>query len=192
MNSLALLEDGCTPFLSLHLEMFRIRRRAHFIPFHARPVKHAPEGHDSTIGIVYPGSGPALCTVRMTTLPLVTLDWTSKDSIAVAGHDRQPYVFSENESGWRLIGSLDNMSAPKSVLTPPPPVQSGWTRKVEQRGLQHVEERGFRGSLEPRWWGWKLSRKIRVVCGPPERYHERVTLRRAELGDHHGRYDRSR
>ena len=54
----------------------------------------------------------------MTTLPLVTLIWTSEDAIIAAGHDCQPYVFSGSESGWKLIGSLDDTSAPKSALSP--------------------------------------------------------------------------
>jgi len=74
-------------------------------------------GHDSTISIAYPASG-AVRTVRITTLPLVTLVWASEDSIVAAGHDCQPYVFSGNENGWKLIGSLDDTSAPKSTLTP--------------------------------------------------------------------------
>lgn len=54
----------------------------------------------------------------MSTLPLVTLVWASEDSVVAAGHDCQPYVFSGNEGGWKLIGSLDDTSAPKSTLTP--------------------------------------------------------------------------
>lgn len=54
----------------------------------------------------------------MSTLPLVTLVWTSEDAIVAAGHDCQPYVFSGNDGGWKLIGSLDDTSAPKSALTP--------------------------------------------------------------------------
>ena len=54
----------------------------------------------------------------MVTLPLVTLIWTSEGSIVAAGDDCQPCVFSGNENGWRIIGSLDDMSAPKSGLTP--------------------------------------------------------------------------
>ena len=87
-------------------------------PLCRRNVEYALEGHDSTITVVYPGSGPAIHIVRMSTLPLVTLVWASEDSIVAAGHDCQPYVFSGNEGGWRLIGSLDDTSTPKSTLTP--------------------------------------------------------------------------
>ncbi|KAI0094060.1 actin-like protein ARPC3 [Irpex rosettiformis] len=70
--------------------------------------------HDSTINIVYPG-GPAIHTIRMTTLPLVTLAWTSEESIVAAGHDCQPFVFSGNaQSGWQLVGSLDDPNANKA------------------------------------------------------------------------------
>lgn len=54
----------------------------------------------------------------MSTLPLVTLAWTSEDSIVAAGHDCQPYIFSGNETEWKLVGSLNDTSAPKSTLTP--------------------------------------------------------------------------
>lgn len=54
----------------------------------------------------------------MSTLPLVSLIWASEDSIIAAGHDCQPYVFSGNEAGWKLIGSLDDTSVPKSTLSP--------------------------------------------------------------------------
>ena len=66
--------------------------------------------HDSAISIVDPESEPAVCTVGMTTLPLVTLVWTSEDSVVAADRDCQPYVFSGNECGWRLVGILDNTS----------------------------------------------------------------------------------
>ncbi|TCD70937.1 hypothetical protein EIP91_000843 [Steccherinum ochraceum] len=69
--------------------------------------------HDSTITIVYPG-GPAIYSIRSNTLPLVTLTWTSEDSIVAAGHDCQPYVFRGNEAGWELVGSLDDTNAAKS------------------------------------------------------------------------------
>jgi len=74
--------------------------------------------HDSTVSIVYSGGGPAVVTVKMSTLPLVALAWTAEDALVAAGHDCQPLVFSGNESGWRLVGSLDDTSAPKSAISP--------------------------------------------------------------------------
>lgn len=74
-------------------------------------------GHDSSISIVYPG-GPVVFNIRISSLPFVTLTWTSEDSIVAAGHDCQPVVFSGSESGWQGIGSLDDTSAPKSVGGP--------------------------------------------------------------------------
>jgi len=102
-------------------------------------------GHDSTISIVYPGSGPAVRTVRMTTLPLVTLVWTSEDAIVAAGHDCQPYVFSGNESGWKLIGSLDDTSAPKSALTPSrfSPVGPGRLNSAAFNTFKNADSRGL-------------------------------------------------
>jgi len=70
--------------------------------------------HDSSVTIVYPG-GPAVITVKSTTLPFTTLIWTSEDALVAAGHDCQPIVFQGSESnGWKAIGSLDDTSAPKS------------------------------------------------------------------------------
>lgn len=69
--------------------------------------------HDSTISVVYP-SGPAVYTIRSTSLPYVTLTWTSEDSLVAAGHDCQPVLFSGSPSGWQAVGSLDDTTAPKS------------------------------------------------------------------------------
>jgi len=69
--------------------------------------------HDSTISIVYPGR-PAVYTIRFTSLPYVTLTWTSEDSLVAAGHDCQPVLFSGGPSGWQAVGSLDDTTAPKS------------------------------------------------------------------------------
>lgn len=52
--------------------------------------------------------------VRIPSLPLVSLTWTTEDTIVAAGHDCQPFVFSGSEAGWQMAGSLDDTSAPKS------------------------------------------------------------------------------
>ncbi|KAE9398380.1 actin-like protein ARPC3 [Gymnopus androsaceus JB14] len=64
--------------------------------------------HDSSISIAYPG-GP-VHTIRIPTLPLVTLTWTSEDMIIAAGHDCQPMVFNGSDAGWQEIGTLDDGS----------------------------------------------------------------------------------
>jgi actin related protein 2/3 complex subunit 1A/1B len=69
--------------------------------------------HDSSINIVYP-NGPVIHNIRMPTLPLVSLIWTSEDAIIAAGHDCRPLVFSGTESGWQEAGTLDDPTAPKS------------------------------------------------------------------------------
>ena len=51
----------------------------------------------------------------MLSLPVVTLAWTSEDSVVAAGHDCQPFVFSGSEAGWQKIGSLDDPTVPKSA-----------------------------------------------------------------------------
>jgi len=74
--------------------------------------------HDSSISVAYPG-GP-VHNIRMPTLPLVTLTWTSEDSIIAAGHDCQPLVFSGSEAGWQEIGTLDDGSHAGSKAAPGP------------------------------------------------------------------------
>ncbi|TBU35638.1 WD40 repeat-like protein [Dichomitus squalens] len=69
--------------------------------------------HDSTLNIVYPG-GPAIYTIKLAILPLVTLTWTTEETIVAAGHDCQPLVFGGNQGGWELIGSLDDVHSNKS------------------------------------------------------------------------------
>ncbi len=73
-----------------------------------------PEGHDSSVNIVYPG-GPAIYNIKLSILPIVTLTWTTEESIVGAGHDCQPLVFAGNQGGWELIGSLDDPHANKAT-----------------------------------------------------------------------------
>ncbi|KAF9808861.1 hypothetical protein IEO21_07726 [Rhodonia placenta] len=70
--------------------------------------------HDSSISIVYPG-GPAIYTIKLTSLPLLTLTWTNENSLVAAGHDCQPLVFSGSDGGWELTGSLDDPNSAKSA-----------------------------------------------------------------------------
>ena len=71
-------------------------------------------GHDSSISIVYP-NGQAVHTIRLPSLPLVSLTWTSEDSIVAAGHDCRPLVFSGSEGGWQEAGTLDDTTSPRSA-----------------------------------------------------------------------------
>ncbi|KAF7317949.1 Actin-related protein 2/3 complex subunit [Mycena kentingensis (nom. inval.)] len=70
--------------------------------------------HDSTITIVYPGT-TTVCTIRMSTLPFMTLAWTAEDTIIAAGHDCHPVVFSGSEGGWQSVGSLDDRTSGKAA-----------------------------------------------------------------------------
>ncbi|KAI6032601.1 WD40-repeat-containing domain protein [Pisolithus orientalis] len=63
--------------------------------------------HDSSITIVYPG-GPTVYTIRLQSLPHVTLTWTAEDTLVAAGHDCQPVVYSGGPGGWSLAGTLDD------------------------------------------------------------------------------------
>ncbi|KAJ7578385.1 actin-related protein ARPC3 [Mycena floridula] len=73
--------------------------------------------HDSSISIVYPG-GPTIYSIRMSSLPVVTLTWTAEDSIIAAGHDCQPYVFSGSDAGWQAVGTLDDAKSGDRASTP--------------------------------------------------------------------------
>lgn len=71
-------------------------------------------GHDSTISIVYPG-GAGIHLIKMDSLPLMTLGWTSEDTVVAAGHDCRPRVFSGSQNGWQETGTLDDASGSKSA-----------------------------------------------------------------------------
>ena len=76
------------------------------------------EGHDSSITVVYPGSN-AIFHVRTSSLPFVTLTWTSEDGLIAAGHDCQPVLFKGSAStGWKMTTSLDDASVRSATLTP--------------------------------------------------------------------------
>jgi actin related protein 2/3 complex subunit 1A/1B len=64
------------------------------------------------VTIVYPSSG--IITIKSTTLPHVTLTWTSENSFVAAGHDCQPILYKGSEQGWSADGSLDDTTTPKS------------------------------------------------------------------------------
>jgi actin related protein 2/3 complex subunit 1A/1B len=70
-------------------------------------------GHDSSITIVYP-SGQAVYTIRSSSLPLVTLAWTSEESIVAAGHDCKPLIYAGSEQGWQEVGTLDDSSSSRA------------------------------------------------------------------------------
>lgn len=70
-------------------------------------------GHDSSVSIVYPG-GPTIYNIRTSSLPYITLAWTSEDALVAAGHDCQPVVFAGSEQGWALVGTLDGSTSGSS------------------------------------------------------------------------------
>lgn len=54
-------------------------------------------------------------SIRMQSLPFVTLTWTSEESIIAAGHDCRPVVFSGSQGGWQEAGRLDDAMAGKAA-----------------------------------------------------------------------------
>jgi actin related protein 2/3 complex subunit 1A/1B len=67
------------------------------------------------VSIVYP-DGPTIQTIKLNSLPFVSLAWTSEDALVVAGHDCEPIVFAGSGPGsWAAVGSLDDPGATKSA-----------------------------------------------------------------------------
>jgi actin related protein 2/3 complex, subunit 1A/1B len=84
--------------------------------------------------IVYPSSG--VITVKSSTLPHLTLTWTSENSFVAAGHDCQPILYKGSEQGWAADGSLDNTTAPKSG-------SSGLIPKATSGGVGRLNSAAF-------------------------------------------------
>jgi actin related protein 2/3 complex subunit 1A/1B len=100
--------------------------------------------HDSSITIVYP-TGPSVYSIRVSSLPLVTLAWTTEDTVVAAGHDCQPLVFSGDEqSGWALVGSLDDATASKGSAMRASPV--GRLNNAAFQTFKNADSRGAAGS----------------------------------------------
>lgn len=83
--------------------------------------------------LVYP-SGPdsephAVHTLRSPTLPHVSLQWITEDSLVAAGHDCQPILFTGDvSSGWSIAKTLDaaaGTAASGKAPPPPPPKAAG-------------------------------------------------------------------
>ncbi|CAK5264790.1 unnamed protein product [Mycena citricolor] len=96
-------------------------------------------GHDSSISIAYPG-GPAVYSIRMPSLPLVTLTWTGENSIVAAGHDCQPLVFSGSQDGWQNVGSLDDNTSGKAANT-----RSGGVGRLNSAAFSTFRDADSRG-----------------------------------------------
>ncbi|WVQ93056.1 hypothetical protein IAU59_000120 [Kwoniella sp. CBS 9459] len=79
--------------------------------------------HDSSLSVVYPaGPGEPLAahvSVRLPSLPFVSLTFVSESSLIAAGHDCQPVLFSGSSAGWAIAESLDDpASSGSKPLTP--------------------------------------------------------------------------
>lgn len=105
--------------------------------------------HDSSLTVVYP-SLPATFSVRLPSLPLVTLAWTTESTIVAAGHDCQPLLFtgspdSSSSQPWALTGSLDSASsASSSKLAKASPV--GRLNNAAFQTFKNADSRGVGGS----------------------------------------------
>ena len=113
-------EDGFTPLGSRLLGMCLLLRVSEPPIFQPQILisTHLYQGHDSSVTVVYPSSN-AIFHVRTSSLPFVTLTWTSEEGLIAAGHDCQPTLFKGNaNNGWKMIASLDDASARSATLTP--------------------------------------------------------------------------
>jgi len=78
--------------------------------------------HDSTITVVYP-SGPeqapqAVYTVRVPSLPFLSMLFVSENTIVAAGHDYEPILFTgDASSGWSVSKSLDDPASRSNAPT---------------------------------------------------------------------------
>ncbi|CAO1620508.1 unnamed protein product [Parajaminaea phylloscopi] len=83
-------------------------------------------GHDSSLTVVYPSGADspphATHVLRSPTLPHVTLQWLTEDSLVAAGHDCQPILFvGDAASGWSISKTLDAAATGVAGKAPPPP-----------------------------------------------------------------------
>ena len=99
-------------------------------------------GHDSSITIVYPAA-PAIIVVKTSTLPYVTLAWTTEDSLIAAGHDCQPVIFQGTQSGWKAVGSLDDPSASKAAT---PSARTGSVGRLNSAAFNTFRDADTRGT----------------------------------------------
>ncbi|CAI2163398.1 20472_t:CDS:2 [Funneliformis geosporum] len=70
----------------------------HSVAFSPSGDALAFSGHDSAISIAYPGG--AIQSVRLTSLPYLSLIWTSEKNIIAAGYDFTPVLFENTNEGW--------------------------------------------------------------------------------------------
>lgn len=77
----------------------------------------------------------------MSTLPCVTLTWTSEESIVAAGHDCRPLVFSGSEAGWGFVGSLDDASSGGGKS----PAKAGRLNSSAFNAFRNADTRGHAG-----------------------------------------------
>jgi len=79
--------------------------------------------HDASVTVVYP-SGPeqapqALYSVRLPSLPFLSLIFSSEDTLIGAGHDYEPIQLSGSVStAWQITKSLDDPSSRSHVAAP--------------------------------------------------------------------------
>lgn len=122
-------------------------------------------GHDSSISVVYPsapGQPPAAhVSVRLPSLPYISLTFTTEQQLIAAGHDCQPVVFSGSESGWQLSHSLDDpASAGSRGLTPSATgnrASTGGVGRLNNEAFNRFKAADSRGQTAPPVPGSKLS-----------------------------------
>lgn len=112
-------------------------------------------GHDSSLTIVYPSSPEtpphATHVLRSPTLPHVTLQWITEESLVAAGHDCQPVLFQGNaSSGWSLSKTLDPSAGTggasgKAPPPPPPKPAAGGPGRLNNEAFNRFRAADVRG-----------------------------------------------
>lgn len=70
----------------------------HSVAFSPSGEALAFSGHDSEISIAYPGG--AIKSIRLISLPYLSLLWTSEEKIIAAGYDCAPALFEKTNEEW--------------------------------------------------------------------------------------------
>lgn len=120
-------------------------------------------GHDASLTVVHPSAPEcpphAIHTIRLPSLPYVTLLFLHETALVAAGNDCQPIVFEGNwQAGWKLARSLDTLGAAASKPKPPPPppkaaglssASSGGVGRLNNEAFNRFRAADSRGTTSP-------------------------------------------
>jgi actin related protein 2/3 complex subunit 1A/1B len=100
--------------------------------------------------VVYP-SGPeqppaAVHTVRVPSLPFISLVWISENAIVAAGHDYEPILFTGSATaGWTISKSLDDPSSRSHAPSGHRVVSAGGIGRLNNEAFNRFKAADSRG-----------------------------------------------